>query len=159
MRTAAFLFLLSALAVVADLSYVCAGQAREAVRKQTNLVPVIVEDWEYGSYFAAGLGLCAAAWLAGTLVPPERRVARLVIPTVRLSVIVAAVCGLFMTVGLGAWFLATGQDPDDRVGWESRWVGGSVLGAVAGAAIGAGLGTVAYFRRPKRGSDSATSSA
>jgi hypothetical protein len=150
MRTTAWLFLVTSLVIVADLSYTQARRVLDARRMPTgDQLAVAVEDWEYGAYFASALGLCAAAWLAGLTISPDRRVARLTYPAVRGSVIGAAILGGLFGIGFGVWFWAAGEGLDTRSEWEARWLIGSVVGAGCGAAIGVGLGTVAYLRPPK----------
>jgi hypothetical protein len=164
MRTAAVVVLLLVFAVAADIGHFCAEKVQAAhvnsladqvafgadyVASHDGWIKLEIQSWEISSYLAAGLGVCALAWLGGAAVSPELRIGRPIRRTVRGSILGAILFGL----GLAAWSVAswaTSEVPGyefDRWHMEIMWLIGSLVGAGSGAAIGAGLGAVAFFQR------------
>ncbi len=153
MRATAYLIALVSFALIADVSSQCADRTRAGSAKQNDAqVRVAVEDWAVSSYLACGLGATAVGWAAVASASGVGRLSRLARPIARLGTCGSAVGGLALAVGLGGWFVLSGEYGDGPVRYdlESLWLIGAAFGGGAGSAIGAGLGVVALGRpRPQ----------
>jgi hypothetical protein len=142
----ALVIVVASLLIIADVAY----QRADDVRKRSgDALTLAVEDWEFATNLAVGIGLAGVGWAAAAAVPANRRLARLTHPIARYGAGAALVCGLAAVSVFGTLGVVFGGGLGERYHWECWSLIGTILGGLVGSAIGPGLGAAAYTsRRP-----------
>jgi hypothetical protein len=149
MRTAAYVILLSTLAIVIDFTQHSADRVLDVSRKRMDdQVRRAVEDWSIVSYLSIVLIGSGLLWSGLVDLPPNTSSLRAKRGAGRGGVIGAVILGSVSSFGVGTWYLASGAIAGlDIHEFEARWVVGAVFGGALGMVFGTIIGAV---RRPVR---------
>ncbi len=138
MKRAAFIILFITLCVMVDYTQATADRVLDVSSKRMDdLTRREVEDWAITNYLSVGLLAFGIFWTVLVNLQPQTTYRRALRGCGRGGVIMAAIVGIGMSLGLEAWFAVTGvKSGFDRLHCEMGWIFGALFGGILGMMFG-----------------------